>query len=321
MENLKVSDIVGQQEKIYTVRATDTVKHMLEVLYNFNIHSAPVMDVEQGCLGLVDVLDLLDFLVHVATKPVESRVTPSSQNLKDDDMDMLLERAQEWNATTVSEAFGGASLVTKIKTRTPFLPCTYGAPLSAVFQNFAKGIGRIPVVHKEQPHVITNILTQSAVNTYLSEHPNLLGDERKKSVKELGFIQGADKVVSVPETTITIDAFAIMKSKGLAGLGILNERGALVGCLSATDVKMVTQFKFKLLLLPVLEFVKSVRTGQSKPKSYLVYVKEDATLEDVVMKLATERVHRLFVVGDHMHPVGVISLTDLSNYFAQKYKF
>jgi CBS domain-containing protein len=203
-----------------------------------------------------------------------------------------------------------------LSTRNPFLPCTLGAPLIEVLRNFARGVHRVPVVDSEDPTRIVAMLTQTDANRFLATDPEkYLGQARAHaSITDLGLVAGADKVVTVPSSTKAIDAFITMHAKGLSALAVVDAEGAFQGCLSATDLKLITDYRFQALLLPVVEFLEHVRKEEGRTcKSYRVWCIPTTPLQTVVKKLAEERVHRVFVVDPvSMKPLGVVSLTDIA---------
>lgn len=105
METATVRDVLSHQQlpaQIHVVSKTATVKEVLDTLYRHHILAAPVVDFESKCEGLIDVLDVLSFLLQVASEPVESRVSPLSTTLHNDDMDMLVQRSERFNTTNVA---------------------------------------------------------------------------------------------------------------------------------------------------------------------------------------------------------------------------
>lgn len=106
MESATVRDVMvsaghAVPMQIHVVTKAATVREVLETLYRHHIHAVPVIDFDSNCEGLVDILDVLAFLLQVASEPIQSRVTPLSTSLKHDDMDMLLERSDRFNAANV----------------------------------------------------------------------------------------------------------------------------------------------------------------------------------------------------------------------------
>ncbi len=85
--------------------------------------------------------------------------------------------------------------------------------------------------------------------------------------------------------------------------------------------KGITPSSFANLLLPVLQYLKwqpetSILASIQNAKSlHPVTVTEWSTFEDVVLKLAATRVHRVWVVDDDNKPIGVISLGDVFRVF------
>lgn len=307
MDTAKVCDVIPDEVVLHVVTRNDTIEHALKSLYKHHITSVPVIDLDSNCLGLLDILDILAYLVKVSVEELESRVTPLSRNLKDDDMDMLFERSAKLNCAAVEKGVN-------LSRRNPFLPCTYRAPLRDVMRVFAHGVHRVPVVKSEEPNIVINILTQSATNAFLAKNPELyLGDLAEKTLTELGLIQGEDKIVSVTDDTVAIDAFILMHEQGLSDVAVVNSRGVFQGCLSASDLKLIKDYKFRSLLLPVMDFVRAVRQEEGRIfKNFLVHCSPDTSLAEVIRRLAKELVHRVFVVNDAMKPVGVVSITDIS---------
>ena len=153
-----------------------------------------------------------------------------------------------------------------LSTRNPFLPCTLGAPLVEVLRNFSHGVHRVPVVAADEPSRIMAVLTQTDANRFLASDPEkYLGKERAHaSLHDLGLICGPDKLVSVTTDTKAIDAFVTMHDKGLSAVAVVDDQGAFQGCLSATDLKLITDFRFQTLLLPVVQFLEHVRKEEGR---------------------------------------------------------
>eukprot|EP00005_Dracoamoeba_jomungandri_P002054 CAMPEP_0174253514 /NCGR_PEP_ID=MMETSP0439-20130205/2875_1 /TAXON_ID=0 /ORGANISM="Stereomyxa ramosa, Strain Chinc5" /LENGTH=312 /DNA_ID=CAMNT_0015334569 /DNA_START=20 /DNA_END=958 /DNA_ORIENTATION=- len=298
---LTVRDVVGDEpQTISTVSSSDSVAAILDTLFKHHYHSAPVVEDDGNCTGFVDLVGILSFLVRVCGEVKHSKNVPISTDLKHDDMNMLYERAKEFFYAKEDD------VATLSKYKLPFLPCTIGAPLKELLKVFAV-IPRVPVVSAEDEHTITHICTQSDVIKFLARKPELLGEG---TLESLGLVSGNPFCVATD--SITIDAYVEMHGKKFDCAGIVGEDGTLVGCLSATDLKHIADYAFSYLLLPVDEFIEGVRKQQDKPKDHLVAVKKDATLGEVVQKLAEEHVHRVFVVDAEGKPIGIVAMTDVA---------
>jgi CBS domain-containing protein len=113
METATVRDVLSHQTlpaQIHVVTKAATVKELLDTLFRHHIISAPVIDFESKCEGFVDVLDVLAFLLKVASEPVESRVSPVSTTLHNDDIDMLVQRSDRFCMANIASEVHSPSL-------------------------------------------------------------------------------------------------------------------------------------------------------------------------------------------------------------------
>eukprot|EP01090_Pellita_catalonica_P010756 TRINITY_DN221_c0_g1_i3.p1 TRINITY_DN221_c0_g1~~TRINITY_DN221_c0_g1_i3.p1 ORF type:complete len:261 (-),score=39.63 TRINITY_DN221_c0_g1_i3:19-747(-) len=229
MEKITVGDVIKDQGVLHVVSVSENIKTVLEKLHKFHIHSLPVVNNASECVGWVDHTDLVRFMIATSRTEKSSSTTPPSKDLKGDDLGMLLERGNDFKMAKVLETTGIKDNTDKVAANQPLLPCTSGAPVSLLFQNFALGISRLPVVDSDNHKLITGIITQSQISALLQEHPDWLGEAGKQSVQSLGLIQGADKLVTVTESTPAIDAFEVMNKNELHNVGVVKDNGVLVG--------------------------------------------------------------------------------------------
>jgi len=97
-------------------------------------------------------------------------------------------------------------------------------------------------------------------------------------------------------------------------VAVVDDDGSLIGNFSASDLKGkgVTDYgegsdPFGSLIMPVFQFLK--HGGMS---TFPVgTVKPTTAFSLVLLKLIAMRVHRLWVVDENSHPIGVITLTDV----------
>lgn len=61
LDTLTIRDVM--QEDVVTVRRTDTVRRAAELLSQGNYHSLPVVDDDQGLVGMVTSTDLIEYLL------------------------------------------------------------------------------------------------------------------------------------------------------------------------------------------------------------------------------------------------------------------
>lgn len=259
--------------------------------------SAPVWNVEsKKYTGFLDMRDLVSSVVFIA----EHASTTTTKTLAD-----LFVNAK-W--------VGGAFTVTYLSRRNPFRSVKNTDSLSVVMELLAKkGPGRIKrVAVVDDAGLVVNIVSQTTLIAHLasliSQHSLYLG----RTVDELHL--GTAPIISIQESAPAIEAFKIMDSKQVTGLGLVDTHGKLVGNVSARDLKIfIKHIDFELLAQPVGEFVKHLRQVAIDIKSPTITVFPSAKFELVVGKLAATKVHRVFVVDDeaHFRPVRVISLADV----------
>jgi len=134
----------------------------------------------------------------------------------------------------------------------------------------------------------------------LSLHEALKGDSLRDT-----------EVINIQEIALT--AYQKMHDKGVSGLAVVNDNDELIASISASDVKGSLQYNiFTDLYLPVGMYLEKCtptfqRENSATPLSCTMFT----TIAEIVKILATNHVHRLFVVDDSKRPIGVLSLSDI----------
>jgi len=123
---------------------------------------------------------------------------------------------------------------------------------------------------------------------------------------------GFREVITVPANVLTSAAFAVMHSKAVSGIGII-EDGKLVGVLSASDIRHVgyAENMFERFNNTVKEFASLVHSLRPEIPAVVV-ITPSATLIEIADMFLKYKVHRIFIVNskEDMKPIGVISLHD-----------
>lgn len=181
----------------------------------------------------------------------------------------------------------------------------------------------IPVVDLGE-NKIDSIITQSAVLHMLEECADLHWFEGwgSKKLYELGLpVMMPGQLIKVYEDEPVLQAFKLMRQKGIGGLPVVSSNGKkAIGNISIRDIQY-------LLLAP--EIYKEFRSITTKNfltavKGYLEKHQKDSpllramvtcrksdTLKDVIMKLDSMDIHRIYVVDDLGNLEGVITLRDI----------
>nr|XP_043606480.1 SNF1-related protein kinase regulatory subunit gamma-1-like [Erigeron canadensis] len=169
---------------------------------------------------------------------------------------------------------------------------------------------------------IDNIITQSAVIHMLEEcaDQHWFSSWGSKKICELGLpLMNANKVIKVDEDEPVLQAFRLMREKGVGGLPVVSD-GKPVANISIRDIQF-------LLIAPEIykdyrsitakNFVTSVKryleeNQKASPLvSGMVTCRKDDTLKDVITKLDSKEIHRIYVVDEEGNLEGLITLRDI----------
>jgi len=290
------NELSCKNKQVLTVNDTDTLEKALSILSSNKIYSAPVFSPHaKKYVGIVGYSDLVAHIVKLYDKQPN-----------------LTELTSQFFITQVKHVVNESK-------RNVFHPVPEGTPLYDIVQILATGVYRVPIVDKHDHNKIINIISQSGVVRFLSKHMNTLGPRAKLTIQELGI--GLSNIVKVEHDKLAIESFRLMQNKQISAVAVVDERGALTNTLSISDIKYVgieEGKKFRSLLLPVIDYIAQVKQSEPLDSKWdgstmfpAIHCYPDYTLEKVIMKIATTKVHRLFVVNQDDHPVGAISLRDI----------
>jgi CBS-domain-containing membrane protein len=108
------------------------------------------------------------------------------------------------------------------------------------------------------------------------------------------------------------DAVRLLRSYSITGLPVVDERGALVGVISETDLLATTDS-------PVGRLIRTkpsgLRVGELM-SSPAVTVPMTGSLNEAARIMIDRRVHRVVATDDAGHPVGVLSANDFVALYA-----
>ncbi|TKW03947.1 hypothetical protein SEVIR_7G076700v4 [Setaria viridis] len=171
---------------------------------------------------------------------------------------------------------------------------------------------------------IENIITQSSVMHMLAECVGLPWFESwgTKKLSELGLpIMKPSKLVKVNEDQPVLKAFQLMREKGVGGLPVMDTSGAkAIGNISIRDVQyLLTAPKIykEHRTITTKDFLTAVRhhlqeQHEASPLLHdVITCKKDDTIKDIILKLDSQKIHRIYVVDDKGNTEGVITLRDI----------
>ncbi|VFQ93739.1 unnamed protein product [Cuscuta campestris] len=181
----------------------------------------------------------------------------------------------------------------------------------------------VPVVNLGEGK-IDNIITQSSVLHMLEECAGLHWFESwgSKKLSELGLpVMKAHHIIKINEDEPVLQAFKLMRQKGVGGLPVVESGGSkAIGNISIRDIQF-------LLIAPEIykdyrsitakNFITAIQryTGEQAKDSPLpsgmVTCKRDDSLKEVITKLDSLKIHRIYMVDDDGNLEGIITLRDI----------
>jgi len=270
--------LAPRTENLVLIPSTATVSQTLQRLYATAILSAPVIEHKNNLiLGSIDVMDILSYVLDV---PKETQYAEKMASYK--------------NKFTHS-----ISQVIANSKREPFLPMSYGTPVGVLVANlFSIGIHRVPLF--DEQNQLVSIISQMDVIPYVHRNLKSLGHLANWTMSQLDLLPA--NIVTIYEHASLRTAFEDISSCLVSGIAVVDKSGKLVGNLSASDFKGVTEHNFVHLDEPISEYIKH--------QNFVGTVHRDTTFEQAVALFHDTHVHRLFIVEEG-YPIGIITLTDV----------
>jgi len=309
----------AERTRIVSVWRSDPVAIAFQKMISNNVLSVPVYDqMRRSFTHFLDMVDVVAFAVAHVTAHAPADLTQLMMDTP------LLQTALCGEVSDLSK-------------KNPFFPVESGAPVLEALNLMVKwGVHRIPIVDAEGE--LITIISQSQLSTfiykYLRSFPPSLITQTAASIAacipttdQESSINTPTKVISVGLKDRAIDAFITMHQKRISGVAVIDDDGVIVGNISASDLKAIGYDGTLIarLFYPVSEFLRLIhpnKSGESSSNSsdtqaeaarYAppVVVLTTATFGAVLGTLVNTRIHRVYVVDDAMHPVGVIGHAEI----------
>ncbi|KAF6115671.1 protein kinase AMP-activated non-catalytic subunit gamma 3 [Phyllostomus discolor] len=178
----------------------------------------------------------------------------------------------------------------------------------AVYSLIKNRIHRLPVLDPVSGDVL-HIITHKRLLKFLHIFGSLLPRPSflSRTIQDLGIGTFRDLAV-VLETAPVLTALDIFVDRHVSALPVVNEDGQVVGLYSRFDViHLAAQHTYNHLDMSVGE---ALRQRTLCLEGVLSCQPEEA-LEEVIDRIVREQVHRLVLVDDSQHLLGVVSLSDI----------
>eukprot|EP00899_Mesostigma_viride_P019118 jgi/Mesvir1/27207/Mv07051-RA.1 len=269
-----------------------TVHKALKFLLDNGITSAPVWcEEESRYLGFVDVLDMVSLLAK----------QHSHGGMKLSSLPMFSETESVEDAVNQSSS-------------DPFDSVPMGTTMLDVAKLHAAGVRRVPVMNSSGR--VEKIISQSDVARLLAKHPESLGDQADKTIKEMHAYN--ESFVSCSIEDHAIDAFEAMKANNVSSIALVDDSGDIVTTLSASDIRvMAKDGNYSLLEGTALRFVSYIRQapelhGTAKEFPATIVTTSGHSMLSALQKLAVTGIHSLYLVEPHSKKTsGTVGLTNI----------
>lgn len=290
LKHVKVADALGAlaHRQLISVEVNTSLRDVLRTLNTNRILSVPVMDGNKGCVGLIDTLELVKFTAY-------NYLTSQDASVMDDNLQAAPEMFTQFEFEDKT-----ANDVLKLSERSRAVKIV---DKDATLHDVAEILGyedhRVMLGRDKN----AKLISQSDIVRYLSERKDQL--DRNILNTPVGQLNIPKKIVHVSYRCPTIKAYNHLIRQKVSALAVLDENQKLVGNLSASDLRGLTDETLNTLRQPVNQFVHN--TGQKT----LVCCSPEEKLDMAINKLVENKVHRLWVTDEQNKPVGILSLTDV----------
>ncbi|KAL3763298.1 hypothetical protein ACHAWU_009001 [Discostella pseudostelligera] len=332
----------GRPSSVIVVDSTMTPLEAATLLWENNIMGAPVYDATtKTFVGMFDVRDILSCVTAAHREYLElggpnaivavGKHHTSGEDIHQANDATYLETHRKIQGELLAKAIQRLKISTKPSTPGA-VTVSYLAARNPVDQTYSKDtllldickgltsrhMHRVPITDSSSgTPVCIGIISQSGLVAFLaSKCPHGSLDE---TMIDAGLSFRKD-VVQVAESETAFTTFELLDSKRLSGIAVVDEDGKLIGNTSAVDIKNAVMDAGRTVMdMDILSYLACVRQSQVMKNCKVpnCHVREDATVGNVVNLLAKTGFHRVFVVDDGMKPVGVISFTDIIQFFVK----
>jgi CBS domain-containing protein len=312
--DVKVSEFLAEMKlapKMVVIESHVGLQAAFGKLVSNHILSAPVQE-EGRFVGFLDIRDLVSFVLFAAKEHAKHSEDMSLDELMSNDNFF---KSTTHTVTSIVEQTKmhdnplQAITVSYLCRRNRFAAVSTQDTLLKVLQLLStKELHRVPVQNEEGNLVA--VISQSNIIEFLGRIFQRDPQSMQQSIMDLKL--GRSPVYTALASAPAYLAFELMDKKQIFGVAVVDDQGVLVGNISASDIKLFLQSpNFSILYHPLLEFLTAIRRKELRTRVPVAVVPADATLANVVSKLAATKMHRLFVCDAGKHPTLVITLTNV----------
>jgi CBS domain-containing protein len=266
------------------------------------IQAAPIVHNTTGqAIGLLSLKDLVLHLLSYFTK----------EDLHSNNFTNLIMSKDLFNQQTVMDVKSRTEALVTIKESQTIL--------EAAEEMIKKSVHRVLVL--DEHNKPSNLITQSRVLKLAAVNMDSIPGAHK-TLREVPI--GAKSVVVVNKNEHVRHAFDIIKDNNINAIGVVDDKGVLIGSLSTSDIKFLgydVRF-FKLLSNTVESYLNGIRIYdkyRTIPSDRdPITCTQDASLASVLNTLLYYGIHHMYIVDVEGKPIGIVSLQDILTEFIKE---
>jgi len=291
-------DLINKDFKLISISATDTVLHTLNVITQHNISGAPVLKDGkiEGCIDAVDILAFatLKFSLDGPDTSVKNTLAFAQHPIND----VLVQSHSTWKVLPSSSTIH-----------------------DVVEQLSQQDSHRVGLLDEEGRCV--GLVSQLGLVKYLFRNKEHFPEKFQTPIPVVLKGKESRKLHTSLATDFVMESFQKMRQEHIGGLPIVDEKGVLMGMISATDIKRAKTTDLSELRDDLFSQIRNfvdVKSDakffqQELPKFDPIFVTEADTLESVVENIVKNSIHRVYVVDTDKRPINVVSLQDIISQF------
>ena len=291
-----LSCLIHNKPNLILVPATTPLNDALAVMHQHNITSV-VVERDGNFLGFVSTIEIMTELAFGSFEwekpnPEEFELIKSSEK--------TVESVLNINKKTQQIHYFKANDL-----------------LINVFEPMSKGVRRVLVSTNFGTY---RIVSQTDVVSYVATHLQLLNlpIDLKQSIVDAKLVTDPPKqeIWKIDGTETALNGFRFLVLRNILSAPVVDENGAILTSLSASDLRGVRSENLKAVLLPTTEYLTNVYGALIPPITCSI----NDSLQLVVLKLAAARVKRIWIVNGDNKPIGAVSLRSVIGLFHSSVK-
>eukprot|EP00742_Colponemidia_sp_Colp-10_P003718 GILJ01003957.1.p1 GENE.GILJ01003957.1~~GILJ01003957.1.p1 ORF type:complete len:336 (-),score=34.50 GILJ01003957.1:113-1120(-) len=305
LKSRSMYELMPESGKVVVVEVELSVKTAMWALAHHELQSAPLWSsAERRFVGMLTMTDVLDVLRHFHAHKLNSKAASTekiSQILEDTSV-------KEWRAFSAD--------------KTPDRPHSFVSvsPISTLYEACSllkdHRIHRLAVIDGEH-HVVLCTVTHDLILQYIVSQfrSNATLFHHQLRDLEIGTFR---HVITVQPETPLIDILQMLVEHRISAIPIVDASGVLLDVYCRSDILyLVHDQRYDDLEIPVSEALAA--RGVPKKGYRVLTCKQTDTLKTVIERLSVAYENRLICVDDDLYVQGIVSLTDLFDYFLREF--